>query len=280
MIYRLLKVELYKIFSRPRSYIGFVAIAILVFIFQLALFVDGKTYLTFLIQQLETNFSISGNILNGYLITYVILQTLIVQMPLMVALVTGDLLSGEASAGTMRLLATKPISRANIITAKFIAGSFYTLLLVLWLGGLALGFGLWIFKTGDLMVLSTDHISIIPAAECLWRFFAACVVAFISLSVVTTFSLMLSAFSDNSIVPIVSTMAVIIIFTIIGTLDMPLFNNIKPLLFTTHMIVWQKLFQDPLSISTILKSIAIMLAYIVGFLSVTYYRFIKKDILS
>lgn len=279
MVYRLLKVELNKIFSRPRSYIGFVAIAILVFIFQLALYVDGKTYLTFLIQQLETNFSIQGNILNGYLITYIILQTLIVQMPLMVALVTGDLLSGESSSGTMRLLATKPISRANIITAKLIAGSFYTLLLVIWLGGLALGFGLWIFKPGDLMVLSTDHISIIPSSECLWRF-AACAVAFISLSVVTTFSLMLSAFSDNSIVPIVTTMAVIIIFTIVGTLDVPLFNNIKPFLFTTHMIVWQKLFQDPISTSTITKSICIMFAYIFGFLSVTYYRFIKKDILS
>ena len=201
-------------------------------------------------------------------------------MPLMVALVTGDLLSGESSSGTMRLLATKPISRANIITAKLIAGSFYTLLLVIWLGGLALGFGLWIFKPGDLMVLSTDHISIIPSSECLWRFFAACAVAFISLSVVTTFSLMLSAFSDNSIVPIVTTMAVIIIFTIVGTLDVPLFNNIKPFLFTTHMIVWQKLFQDPISTSTITKSICIMFAYIFGFLSVTYYRFIKKDILS
>ncbi len=280
MIYRLLKVELYKIFSRPRSYIGFVAIAILVFVFQLALYVDGKTYLTFLIQQLESKFSIQGNILNGYLITYIILQTLIVQMPLLVALVTGDLLSGEAASGTMRLLATKPISRANIISVKFIAGSFYTLLLVLWLGGLALGFGLWIFEPGDLMVLSTDHISIIPADECLWRFFVACGVAFISLTVVTSFSMMLSAYSDNSIVPIVTTMAVIIIFTIIGTLDVPLFNNIKPFLFTTHMIVWQKLFQDLLPVDTIINSILIMLAYIVAFLSITYYRFIKKDILS
>ena len=132
MMYRLLKIELYKIFSRPRSYIGFVAIAVLIFIIQLALFVDGKTYMSFLTQQLEASFFLQGNILNGYLITYIILQTLIIQMPLMVALVCGDLISGEASAGTIRLLATKPISRANIITAKLLAGSCYTLLLVIY----------------------------------------------------------------------------------------------------------------------------------------------------
>lgn len=279
-MYRLLTVELYKIFSRPRSYIGFVAIAILIFIIQLALYSDGTTYLSFLMQQLEVSFFIQGNILNGYLITYVILQTLIIQMPLLVTLVTGDLLSGEASAGTIRLLATKPVSRASIITAKFIAGSFYTLLLVIWLGGLALTFGLLIFKQGDLMVLSSDHLTIVPAAECLWRFLVACLVAFISLSVVSTFSLMLSCFFDNSIVPIITTMSVIIIFTIIGTLDVPMFNHIKPFLFTTHMVVWQKLFADPIPVSTIMNSMAVMLVHIVGFMCVTYYRFIKKDILS
>lgn len=279
-MYRLFKIELYKIFSRPRSYIGFVAIAILIFIIQLALYVDGKTYLNFLTQQLDASFFLQGNILNGYLITYIILQTLIIQMPLMVALVTGDLISGEASAGTIRLLATKPISRSNIISAKLLAGSCYTLLLVIWLGGLALFFGLLVFKPGDLMVLSSDHVSIIPSSECLWRFFVACIVAFISLSVVTTFSFMLSTFSDNSIVPIVATMAVIIIFTIIGTMDVPLFNHVKPFLFTTHMVVWQLLFQDPIDVATINKSLIILFAYCIGFMLITYYRFIKKDILN
>lgn len=279
-MFRLLKIELYKIFSRPRSYIGFAAIAILVFIIELAMVVSGKNYIKFFTQQLEASFFVQGNILNGYLIAYIIFQMLIIQMPLLVALVTGDLISGETAAGTVRLLATKPISRASIITAKLIAGSIYTFLLVLWLGMLALGFGLLIFKQGDLMVLSTDHISIIAADDCLWRFFAACLIAFISLSVVTAFSMMLSAFSDNSIVPIVATMSVIIIFTIIGTMDVTLFNYIKPFLFTTHMIVWHDLFQDPLPVSLIVNSILIMLAYIFIFLAITYYRFIKKDILS
>ncbi len=279
-MYRLLTVELYKIFSRPRSYIGFAAIAILIFVIQLAMYVDGSNYLSFITLQLEASFDVQGNILNGYLITYIILQTLIIQMPLLVALVTGDLISGESSAGTIRLLATKPVSRAQIITAKIFAGSIYTFLLVIFLGAVSLFFGVLIFKTGDMMVLNSDRISILQSGDCFWRFVAACAIAFISLSVVSTFSLMLSSFSDNSIVPIVATMSVIIIFTIIGTMDVPLFNHIKPLLFTTHMIVWRNLFQDPLKTSVIIKSLIIMVIHIVAFLSITYYRFIKKDILN
>jgi len=280
MMYGLLRIELYKIFTRPRSYIGFAAIVLLVFVIELAMYSSGKSYFGFITAQIESSFLIQGNILNGYLVTYIILQTLIVQMPLLVALVTGDLISSEASAGTIRLLATKPVSRASIVTAKAVAGSFYTLLLILSLEAGALGFGLLIFKPGDLMVMNSDHIAILPSSDCLWRFIAAGSVAFISLSVVSTFSLMLSSFSNNSIVPIVATMSVIIVFTIVGTMDVPLFQPIKPFLFTTHMIVWRNLFRDPLPLSTIYTSILIMLLHITGFLGITYYNFTRKDILS
>jgi len=40
-------------------------------------------------------------------------------VPILVALVAGDVVSGEASMGTLRLLAAKPVSRAQIILAKY-----------------------------------------------------------------------------------------------------------------------------------------------------------------
>ena len=40
----LLRIELYKISRRPRTYIAFVAIAAIVFIFQFAFKVDGQRY--------------------------------------------------------------------------------------------------------------------------------------------------------------------------------------------------------------------------------------------
>lgn len=61
------------------------------------------------------------------------LQMLIIHVPLLIALVTGDLMSGEESSGTLRLLVLKPVSRMQIFIAKFIAGSFYTATILIFL---------------------------------------------------------------------------------------------------------------------------------------------------
>jgi ABC-2 type transport system permease protein len=274
----LIQLELFKIVTKPRSYMGFLAITVIVLLIQFAFYVDGKQYLEFIFQSLQNSFQIEGNILNGSLICFIILQMLIVQMPLLVALVTGDLVSGEAASGTIRLLLSKPYSRDQILWAKYIAGSIYTFALILWLGLLALGVGLLVFGTGDLVVLKSDELIILRADDVIWRFIGAFFVAFLSLSVITTFSLMLSCFTDNSITPIVASMSVIIIFTIIGTLDVPLFDTIKPALFTTHMIIWRNLFDNPLPKEQIAISLSVLFGHIVLFLSIAFWHFTRKDI--
>ncbi len=276
----LVSIELYKIRKKPRSFIGFGAIAVIVLLIEVALYIDGQSYLQFVIQQVEQSFQIDGKIINGNLVTYILLQTLIVQMPLLVALVTGDLISGEAASGSIRLLVTKPVSRANIVLSKFAAGSVYTLLLIVWLGILSLGLGLLVFGSGDLLVLNSDHIAILRSSETMWRFMMAFVVAFISLSVVSSLSLMLSCFTDNSIGPIIITMSVIILFTIIGTMEIPIFDVVRPFLFTTHMIVWRSLFENPVPLQELWISTSVMLLHILVFLSVAVAYFKNKDILS
>ena len=105
-------------------------------------------------------------------------------------------------------------------------------------------------------------------------------VLILSLIMVATLSLTLSCFSDNSIGPIVSTMAIIILFTIISTLDVPILQNLQPYLFTNHMVAWRNFFEDPIPVTKNLKSSGILLIHIVGLLSIAVYKFNKKDILS
>ncbi|MFZ1256368.1 MAG: hypothetical protein WAR77_08435, partial [Saprospiraceae bacterium] len=103
-------------------------------------------------------------------------------------------------------------------------------------------------------------------------------IAFLSLGVVAAFSLMLSCFTDNSIGPIVSSMAVIILFTIIGSLELPIFDSIKPFLFTTHMIVWRTMFDNPIDWTLVSNSLLILVFHILLFLSISWYHFKTKDI--
>lgn len=262
---------------KPRTYIGFVAIAVIVIFIQLALYVDGKTYWDFLTQTLSQNFEINGMEFNGNMVAFIILQTLIVQMPLLVALVGGDMVSGEVQAGTIRTLLTKPVSRSKILWSKFLASEFYTLAMIIWLGILAWPLSRLLFGSGDVVVLKSDALIVVRNAEAGWRFFIAFFIAFLSLSVINAFAFMLSVFSENSITPIVSSMSVVIFFTIIGTFDIPFFESIKPFLFTTHTIVWRNLFENPPDWETIKNSSIFLLVHIVVFLGVANYYFTKKD---
>lgn len=272
--------EFIKILSKPRSYLGVGALTLLIGIIIFAMKADGKSIISFVTASFEQTLTFNGHILNGYLIAFIILQMLIVHVPLLVALVTGDLIAGEAAMGTIRMLATKPISRTNIVLSKFIAGAAYTLFIIIWMGFLALFVSTTIFGTGDVIVLNSDGLVILPEADVLWRFGAGFCVAFLSLLTVSSLSICLSAFAENSIGPIVATMSVIILFTIIGSLDVTVFDTIKPYLFTTHMVSWRSFFEDPVPWSTIRQSVIILVAHNVVLVAIAIIRFNKKDITS
>lgn len=272
--------EFIKIAAKPRSYIGIGVITLIVAIILFAMRIDGLSFISFLTKPFEQSLSFEGNILNGNLIAFVILQMLIVHVPLLIALVTGDLISGEGAMGTIRLLLTKPISRTSILFSKYMAGCAYTLVMLLWLMFMALIVGKAIFGAGDLMVLGGNGLIVFHEKDVFWRFACGFSLAYLSLVMVATLSLTLSCFSDNSIGPIVSTMAIIILFTIIGNLDIPVLQKVQPYLFTTHMVAWRNFFDDPISTTKILKSCGILLIHIVGLLGIAVYKFNRKDILS
>jgi len=272
--------EFIKIAAKPRSYLGLGAITILVGVILFALKADGMSFIEFVTSSFEQTLSFEGNILNGNLVAFIILQMLVIHIPLLVALVTGDLVSGEAAMGTIRMLATKPISRTSLLLSKFIAGGAYTLLIVVWLGIMAVVVGKFLFGSGDLMVLNSDGLVILQEADINWRYFGGFTVAFLAMLTVSSLSICLSCFSDNSIGPIVTTMAIIILFIIIGTLDVSIFDNVRPFLFTTHMAAWRSFFEDPLPVADIRNSIVILLIHNLVFVFISLYKFNRKDITS
>lgn len=296
-MWKLLKIELLKIFKRPRTYIAFGAIAAIVFLVQLALKFDGKSYIDLLLSNLDSSFVISDNlkikILNGFLVCFVILTMLLIQMPLLVALVSGDSIAGEANMGTLRLALTKPVSRAQYMMVKFMASVIYTVALLIWMAILALFGSMLIFGTNDLVVLRSTGIEQIPAFDVLWRYVAAFGYAAVALTTVSALAFLLSVFAENSIGPIIATMSIVIVFTILSEMNIPFYDNtIKPWLFTTHMVAWKGFFyvkatDDGVTIPgtienlpSILKSLVILLGYIAGFVFTAIWIFRKKDILS
>lgn len=277
---QLIKQEVFKIFKRPRTYISFAIITAVAFIIELAMLSDGDTFIQFALAGVVEQFDLQGNIINGYLVTYIILQSLIVNIPLLVALVAGDAIAGEASIGTLRLLLTKPISRAQLVWAKFIGSMIYTLLLLIWLAIVSLFLSLLLFGKGDMLNLKSDELVMLLQNDIFWRYVYALAFAALAMMSVAALSIFLSVFADNAIGPIVSTMGVILFFTIITNLGLPSFEIVKPYLMTTHMIAWKGFFSNPVPYKAIVKSAIVLLIYTAIFLSLTIYLFNKKDIKS
>lgn len=279
-MWQLTKIELFKIFRKPRTYIAFAAIAAIIFLVQLAFYIDGYKYMSIVMTSIESAFSVEGNLLNGYFIFFIILQTLLVHVPLLVSLVAGDMIAGEANMGTLRLLVTKPVSRTRFMVSKFFASCIYSVLLLTFMALLGLLLSMLIFGTSDLMIFKSEKVLLIDRADVLWRYFAAYGFAGLSMITVAALAFLLSVFAENSIGPIIASMSVIIVFTILTTMDIPFFNNMKPYLFTNHMLNWKGFFDRPVDYSEVLKSIFFLFGHIVLFVSLAVYIFRKKDILS
>jgi len=280
MIPTLVKIELMKIFRKWRTYIGFIAIGVLVPLLHLAMYLEGQNSIDFVTRGLRESFILVGNLLNGYWISYIILNALTIHIPFLIALVAADLLAGEATAGTYRILVTRPVSRMQIIISKFLAGIIYTGSLILWLALMSLVVGLIIFGSGELIVAGSGTIIIFDKIDVLWRFFLAYGFAILSMSVVCSLAILFSSLVENAIGPIVSTMAVIIIFIILSAFDVEILREIKPYLFTNYILDWREFFNDPLDTSEIIKSISVLMGHILIFFAATLYIFQRKDILT
>ncbi|RYY69429.1 MAG: hypothetical protein EOO13_09570, partial [Chitinophagaceae bacterium] len=204
IMWNLFQIELYKISKRPRTYIAFAAITAIIFIFQFAFKADGESYMNLMLQSVQDSFELDKvKAINGYFMCYIILNTLLIQIPILIALIAGDAISGEANMGTLRLLLTKPISRTQIILVKFAASFVYTIALLVWMAIMALFVSLLIFGTDDMLIFRVkgdeSQILQITKDDIMWRYFAAFAYAAVALTVIAALAMVLSVFAENSI---------------------------------------------------------------------------------
>lgn len=279
MILTATRVELAKVFSKWRTYIAFIAVGLLIPVVIIAMGAEGKEYFGFATQMLQSIFTFTGNLMNGYTVSYILLGSLYVHVPFLVTLVAGDILAGEATGGTYRLLLTRPLSRTTMVTSKFIATLISTNLLILFMAVLSMGLGIALLGIGEVAVIRSQ-ITILAADDVIWRFLLAYGYAALAMTTVSSIAFLFSSFVENAIGPIMTTMAIIIVFTILSAIDLPIFAAIRPLFFTTHMVGWKALFEDPVNVSEVATSAGILLLHVVGCYVGALLVIKRKDILT
>src|SRR5436309_9523993 len=143
MFYHQLRNELWKLFGKKRTYIGFGAF----------LLTQNAILLAFHFTrwQQEVERLLAGN---GYqaqdfvsaltVAVCMLLPQVLLLMPLYAALVGGDLVAKEAEDGTLRMILSRPISRFRLLFVKWSSGVIFSIVLVGVLGATAVCFArLW-----------------------------------------------------------------------------------------------------------------------------------------
>ena len=129
MLLAQLRNELWKLFGKKRTYIGFgmllAAQIIIVLVFRYSRASAD------MVRTLEGNGHIAKQYISVLTISSVMLFPLaFILLPLYVALVGGDLVAKEAEDGTLRMILSRPISRLRLLFVKWLAGSIFSVLLV------------------------------------------------------------------------------------------------------------------------------------------------------
>ena len=274
--------ETYKTFSRWRTYISFGFIALIVILTEVVMKLSANEILYRMMRSFEKDFLIFGNVLNGWFITAFIMNSLHIHIPFLITLVAGDIVSSEATSGTVRFLLTRPPSRSKIITAKYLTTLFYTTGLVIFLALICVSLGLILFGSGDLIMnyQARFRIVFIPETEVPLRMLLAFTAAVWSMTVVASLAFLFSTVAENSIGPIIGTMAVVIVFLVIGNFPFDFFRMLSPYLFTTYMIFWQRFLDDPISWEEIARSATILGLHSIGLFLIAFAVFNRKDIKS
>jgi ABC-2 type transport system permease protein len=144
--------ELYKLVHQRMTYLALLAILIIEGVVIFSAYFQGNTILDLLLENLRDSFYFEGNLLNGHLLVYLILNSLWFHLPLILMIVSAGLLTTEYKDKTLQMVMLQPINRASFLISKYVVAIIFSLSVVLLLIATSMGVSYAIFGGGDLVV--------------------------------------------------------------------------------------------------------------------------------
>lgn len=273
----MIKIELVKLYSSNRTYITFIIAILLMLVINLGLYSDGEELFGFFLQSINEYFYIEGNVVNGYLIAYLALNTLWVHIPVLIIIVTAHIFSGEFEMGTIRLLLTQPISRFNLLFAKIISLIIYNFCFMFVIAISAIIPSVLLFGKGDVVVF-IDGIQFIQEVTFLSRFFNTLLFATLAMIAFSSMTMYFSLYFKNTLTAILLSLGILIILTLLQTFVFGIFSSWQPFLFTYHIAKWQLFFVNEIPYHSILNSVYYLIGMSLFFMVLSWYKFKKMNI--
>jgi len=259
--------ELRKLIAQKRTYIGFaVAIAIPI-IFVVALLADssgGPDEVPFGSFVRETGLAIPLVSLSFGSIWLI---------PLLTALVAGDIVANEDQNGTLKTILTRSVERWHVLAGKALAAMTYAAAVLglyvatsLLLGGLAFGFDPVTLLSGT-RVSTGRGIALIGMGTLAYL---------LPVLAIASLAFLLSTITRNSAASVVGALMISIVMQVLGALSA--LDFLDPYLLSTQFNSWQGLLRDPIDWAPVVRGAWVSALYAVPALFAALTVFVRRDV--
>ncbi len=194
-------------------------------------------------------------------------------LPLITALVAGDIVASESQNGTLKTILTRSRDRGQVFAGKALAVVTYTITLVLALGvvGLIAGTIAWGFN--PLTSLSGTTVS---PGRGLALLAASLAVYALPLIGIAAFGFMLSTITRNSAASVVGALIWALLMQLLGVL--PGTESVRPYLLGTQFEAWHGFLRVPADWTPVIRALWVCALYIGLPLAAAYLVFIRRDV--
>jgi ABC-2 type transport system permease protein len=279
MLFLHLRNELWKLFGKKRTYIGFGAFLLaqnaMLLMFRFSHWREGIE------RMLVGNGYLAQEYISALTVSVIMLvPQIILLMPLYAALVGGDLVAKEVEDGTLRMILARPVSRFQVLLAKWLAGAVFSALLVIVLGSTALGSAsLWFPWKSMFVFAPMDGIfSTLTAGDGLRLYCCSHLLLALNASVVLGIAFMFSCFNMK---PAAATiLALSFLFLNFVMEHIPFFERYQEWLLTYHFRVWLLMYAEPTPWDRVGQSLCVLVAFALTSFLVGTAIFQTRDIKS
>ena len=213
---------------------------------------------------------------NGVFLTFIALSTLLILvLPVVVAVVAGDSVAGEAGYGTLRYLLAVPAGRTRLLAVKFAAIVVFGLAATVIVSAVSLAVGAVLFPVGPVTLLSG---ATVPLAEGLLRVLFVTLYVAAAMAALGAIGLAISTLTEHAIGAI-ATIAILVVTSEVVD-QVPQLAAIGPYLPTHWWLSFDSILRAPVDTSTLLKGLLSFGVYAVLFGSFAWARFTSADVTS
>ena len=258
--------EVAKLLAQKRTYLGLGAAIVVPIIFVVVL----------VIQSGGPNDVPLGRYIRdtGLAVPFVVLFFMSIWgLPLITALVAGDIVAAESQNGTLKTILTRSRERGEVFAGKALATATYTLAVVLAMGlvGLIAGSIAWGFH--PLTSLSGTKVS---PGHGLLLLLASLAIYTLALAGIAAFAVMLSTVTRNSAASVVGALMWALFMQLLGVL--PGTESVRPYLLGTQFEAWHGFLRVPADWTPVIRSLWVCALYIGIPLAAAYLVFLRRDV--